>query len=348
MLLGLLSLFVLPTGATAGLESATPTPVAHSGPAPAIVFEGGDSGDVYFVRPDGSGLRRLTHTKVTERHPAWSPDGRRIAFGLYPRPFENFVELWVMDRDGDGATLVTDMAYGDPWFDWAPDGTRLVFAGRDAGDSDTDLFVVSIVDGAVHRLGGTPADDYRPDWSPDASAIAFSSGEDVYTMAADGSDVTLLSEEAGEARWSPDSQRIAYESWRFDEHEEYGPYTSDLFVIDRDGSDERRLTRASNTKSGYPEWSPDGTRLAYVRWFDDDMGGGDPDVFVVDVAGGDVTRVGTSKGNEGPPEWGPSGRYLVYPADGDLWRKAVEGSTRRLLTPGTKPKVWEVVDVYAP
>ena len=347
MLLGLLSLFVLPAGMSNGGERTTAL-AARSGPAPAILFEGGGSSDVYFVRPDGSGMRRLTHTKVSERHPSWSPDGRRLAFGLYPKPFENFVELWVMDRDGGNATLVTDMAYGDPWFDWAPDGTRLVFAGRDTGDSHTDLFVVSVADGAVERLGGTPADDYRPDWSPDGSAMVFSSGDDVYTMAADGSEVTLLSEEAGEARWSPDSQRIAFESWRFDDNEEYGPYTSELFVIDRDGSDERRLTRAPNAKNGYAEWSPDGTRLAYLRWFDDDMGGGDPDVFVVDVEGGDVTHVGTSKGNEGPPEWGPRGRYLVYPADDDLWRKALEGSKRRLLTRGPKPPVWEVVDVFAP
>ncbi|MDQ3957123.1 MAG: hypothetical protein M3273_02250, partial [Actinomycetota bacterium] len=106
-------------------------------PPPTVVFEAqpsprGDT-ELYSVGTDGTRLTRLTDNKVSERHPAWSPHGDRIAFGRYTRPFEGLVELWVMDPDGSDKTMVTDIGYGDPWFDWSPDGSQIVFAGREEG-----------------------------------------------------------------------------------------------------------------------------------------------------------------------------------------------------------------------
>ena len=94
----------------------------------------GDS-DIYTVRPDGSGLKRLTHAAGNDAHQSWSPDGRWIAFTsarqgfkdesvLHPGNPQPTGEITVMRADGSDSRVLTDNPFEDGSPAWRPSGQR--------------------------------------------------------------------------------------------------------------------------------------------------------------------------------------------------------------------------------
>ncbi len=138
------------------------------------------------MRANGDDVRRLTSTESkNERSPAWSPDGRRIAYvrGSYP------ANVCVMNADGRGVRALTASG-GDELsgLAWSRDGRRIAYAGGRSGDSH-----IYVVDARGRSLPTnlTYAFDegsYSPSWSPDGARIVFERGQETWIMNADGSD----------------------------------------------------------------------------------------------------------------------------------------------------------------
>ena len=214
---------------------------------------------IHVARADGSDDRTLTTDGINFR-PAWSPDGREIA---YASSRNGSPEVFVMLADGTGSHAITD----DPasaWAPaWSPDGSEIVFISNRAGSFD--LYRVPADGGAATAITSGPADDFDPDWSPDGRQIAFTSnrgGEfNVWLVDADGgSEPVRLATGDGDASmpsWSPDGSQVAFTSRRTGDYE--------VYVVRAVGGEPTNLTRNPGADDGWvqPAWSPDGTRILY-------------------------------------------------------------------------------------
>ena len=84
------------------------------------------------MNADGSGVTRLTVNDAVDSSPAWSPDGRRIAFDSTR---DGNFEIYVMNADGSGVTRLTNNDAWDWYPDWSPDGRRIAFDSNRDGNA---------------------------------------------------------------------------------------------------------------------------------------------------------------------------------------------------------------------
>ena len=122
--------------------------------------------DIWLVRPNGTGLRRLTRTAGSESHPgdegtpAFSPDGRRIAFSTNR---DRQQEIYVMDADGTGVRRLTRAPGRDDILPrWSPDGRSIAFTGTPFPQGQPSVYVVPAAGGAVRRLTAGGDASWRP------------------------------------------------------------------------------------------------------------------------------------------------------------------------------------------
>ena len=224
-----------------------------------------DGGAALFVMDaDGTGVRRLTTPVQTpdglmsmDGAPAWSPDGKQIAFASNRAGGET--EIFRVNTDGGSLIRLTRTAdhISDHNPTWSPDGRWIWFDSDRPGYMNREIFRMRPDGSSVQRMTRTAdgIDDGAPDISPDGRRVVFSStrgngDQDLWTMRSDGTGARRLSSGA-EIRdevfpqWTP-SDDVLY--WQFGT-----PDGSDTIrFIESDGTGDRALTSGR-----FNDWSPD-------------------------------------------------------------------------------------------
>ena len=244
---------------------------------------------------------------------------------------------------------------------------------QSAQDGAVGIYAIQVDDpSAPIMLTAHQSNETSPDWSPDGSRIAFTSGRDgnaeIYTILRSGLGLQRLTDNPARDNgpaWSPDGRRIAFVSDRDGQ--------PDLYLMSADGSG---VTRLTNTPAGefYPAWSPDGSMLTFdsnpdgtwqiqrinadgsgqiqltsgsengwSSWspdgsliaFASDRSGANQ-IYLMDVEGGNITRLTNTDCSSTFPDWSPDGSYLVYntkcSGNHDLYMMNADGSNPRQLT----------------
>ena len=202
-------------------------------------------------------VRTITTGSAFDEAPAWSPDGRRIAFSRTSMsgPATNYPQIWTMDTTGRRLRRLTRGSAGDLSPAWSPDGRLIAFARQRRSSLDRPDIWVMRSDGSHQRRIATNAT--HPAWSPDGTRIAFgrpkrtTAGEccarDLYVMNADGSNRRLVVRDGNQPSWSPDGARIAFTT--------LAVKPPQIGVVAADGGGSQRLTGFGGDAYG-PEWRP--------------------------------------------------------------------------------------------
>jgi len=267
---------------------------------------------------------------------AWASENGLLVFRS---DRDGAADVFTMDATGASPTSLTGRGgFADTQPAWSPDGSRIAYVRMNREGGRNDLYVMNAHGGNRTRLTRTPVSERDPAWSADGSVIAYAAKTSpsgpfrIFAVEADGSSrVQLTTQGHGRAdrspSFSPDGTRIAFTSDRA------GGF-ADLYVMDADGSDVRRLTSDSDLE-GNPTWSPDGTRVAVERCCD----GGTSDIYVVDVASRTMTNLtATTTSWEFDPSWSPDGTTIAFSGfdagdpNLDVWTIGADGTSRTRLT----------------
>src|ERR687898_528160 len=256
--------------------------------------------DIYVMNADGTEETRLTDNAAEDGWPSWSPDGEKIAFSSDRD--EDSHDIYVMDADGSDVTKLTDNAADEVSIEpsWSPDGEKIAFSSdRNDNEGSYDIYVMNVDE-------GTPPPVSRPQQIIN-EAISTIENLDNIPQGLRTSIIVLLrqvldminddttpppppppppleqirltkeSQFDGSPRWSPDGERIAFDSNRGQRG---------IFVMNADdGSDVTHLTLGND-----PAWSPDGEKIAFASNRDAGDESDDNAIYVMNSTGADSSN----------------------------------------------------------
>jgi Tol biopolymer transport system component len=285
-----------------------------------IAFWDFKSGQVYTVNPDGSGLRKLTHTRrgFQAQFPDFAPDGRHLVFSVGDN--HHPTRIWIANADGSRQHQLAADARGfrDLFPRYTVHGRTIVFSRCLPNDGDCAIWTMRADGTHLHALtpyvtsGVDQHNDFGSAVSPNGERIAFTRFEangiaaQVFVMNADGSHpraITPPGLEGGAPNWSPDGHVVAFNS-------NQSRTGSRIFTVHPDGTGLRALTPDlyPHNETG-ASYAPHGSAIAFAS----DRRYGDGccfDLFEMNANGTGQHRVdvGLSKAGIVDPVWGPAAR----------------------------------------
>jgi Tol biopolymer transport system component/DNA-binding winged helix-turn-helix (wHTH) protein len=245
---------------------------------------------------------------VGELDPAFSPDGKTIAFVSWVEAWNK--DVYVMPSQG-GAPKRLTFDQNKSWQPaWTSDGLNILFGSSRGGSPE--LWRVAASGGQPERLsvGANATAGLALDREGRRLAYvvpshhAHISAFDLLNPREPPVRIAESTRSEGSPSYSSDGTRIAFASNRSGD-------AFDIWVADANGANQTRLTTSSRGGNGSPRWSPDDQWIAYDSWVVDGL----LDVYVIRASGGAPRRLTPDRSNEAGPTWSRDGRWLYFESD---------------------------------
>ncbi len=249
---------------------------------------------VWFANANGTGATKMMDYAGW---PAYSPDGKRLAFFLLPGSGKN-EGLYVADAYGGNAQPVF-ISPGACCFHWSRDGVWVVFANSARPKVPGGPILKVKMDGTYKTIVDLNVFGNGPSFSPDGNQVVYSGctpGTNtcgLLALASDGSGAprVITRDNGGNAEWSPDGRRILYQA-------DDGSAHTNVFVINADGSGKKQLTNGKSN-DGQPIWSRDGGSIFWRS----DQNGTSWAIYVMNADGSNQRKI-VSNVPPDPDLWG--------------------------------------------
>jgi Tol biopolymer transport system component len=255
---------------------------------------------IYTMRVDGSERHLVSSGKGRTTCSHYTPDGKHIVYASthlggdkcppvpgqemgYVWPIYDTYDIFRADADGKNIVRLTDTPGYDAEATIAKDG-RIVFTS--VRDGDMDIYSMNADGSDVRRLTNLPGPDGGPFFSADGTKIVFRGKHPAAGKELDDY-LGLLKQGL----------------WR--------PTSLDVFVMDRDGSNLRQVTKDMGGANWAPFFSPDGTKIIFATNFKNPRGP-NFDLYLINVDGTGLEQVTYDESFDGFPMFSPDGKKLVF------------------------------------
>jgi len=259
-----------------------------------IAFVSGGSGnkEIYLCEFDGSNISQFTRNRAITLFPAWSSDGRWIAYTSY---IKGKPDLYIVNVKDRSMSVVANKGINITPA-WVPGkfelGATLSYSG------DQDIYLLTGTGKVIKKLTNESGSDVSPTWSPDGKKMAFVSSrcgtpqvyiQDIETGHAER--ITFYGKYNTQPNWSPKGDKIAYSGMTGGRH--------NIYTIGLDGKDPVQLTNNAGDNES-PSWSPDGSLIVFSSTRE-----GPARIFVMTAFGTDQRRLLAISGEQTNPKWSP-------------------------------------------
>ena len=264
----------------------------------AFIRPTGNGYELVAIDYDGANAQRIVASPTMIYSPAWSPDGKKIAYAV--RNANARVELHERDLATGRVRVISSRPEISYTPAYSPDGSRLAFAVS-VGGIVTEINDYDLQQGCcMRRLSRGPRNDLNPTYSPDGRRIAFLSDRigspHIFMMGAEGGEATMLTPYNTERvkftapSWSPSGNEIAFSG------QSRGGFQIMIADVRRPGVAKQVTSTGDNED---PSWGPDGRHIVFSTTGREGSG-----LYVIDTVTG-RRRLVTAGSKLRTPEWSP-------------------------------------------